>query len=162
MFKRMITTSECLSPESTKSLQIGKKVSLAPLKAQVGGHVYMKLLNDNHVCKPLNDREVKFYQNTPKNLLQHVPKFLGTVQIQQQQQHNGESSSRYKIVDNLTFNTPEYCAICFFSKSIKYFLICWLIEQNCQLSKSFRSLSKVDIMILSGVWRPRYLMFMPP
>ena len=94
MFERMITTSECLSPESTKSLQIGKKVSLSPLKAQVGGHVYMKLLNDNHVCKPLNDREVKFYQNTPKNLLQHVPKFLGTVQIQQQQQHNGESSIR--------------------------------------------------------------------
>ena len=106
MFKRMITTSECLSPESTKSLQIGKKVSLSPLKAQVGGHVYMKLLNDNHVCKPLNDREVKFYQNTPKMLLQHVPKFLGTVQIQQQQQqHNGESSIRYKY---LTFIPPKY------------------------------------------------------
>ena len=116
MFKRMITTSECLSPESTKSLQIGKKVSLSPLKAQVGGHVYMKLLNDNHVCKPLNDREVKFYQNTPKNLLQHVPKFLGTVQIQQQQQqHNGESSSRYKIFDYLTFIIPKYCAIFAFS-----------------------------------------------
>ena len=115
MFKRMITTSDCLSPESTKSLQIGKKVSLSPLKAQVGGHVYMKLLNDNHVCKPLNDREVKFYQNTPKNLLQHVPKFLGTVQIQQQQQHNGESSSRYKIVDYLTFNRAKYGAIFAFS-----------------------------------------------
>ena len=59
----------------------------------------MKLLNDNHVCKPLNDREVKFYQNTPKNLLQHVPKYLGTVQIQQQQQqqlqHDGQSTSRW-------------------------------------------------------------------
>ena len=81
----MITLSEC-SSEYTKSLQPDKKLTLKPLKAQVGGHVYMKLLNDNHVCKPLNDREVKFYKNTPKNLLQHVPKYLGTVQIQQQQQ----------------------------------------------------------------------------
>ena len=77
-----------------KSLQPGRKVSLKPLKAQVGGHVYMKLLNDNYVCKPLNDREVKFYQNTPKNLLQHVPKYLGTVQIQQQQQLEEDTNYR--------------------------------------------------------------------
>ena len=82
----MITLSEC---SSDLTAQPDKRVSLKPLKAQVGGHVYMKLLNDNHVCKPLNDREVKFYKSTPKNLLQHVPKYLGTVQIQQQQDSGG-------------------------------------------------------------------------
>ena len=79
----MINISEC-QQESNKTFLPGKKVSLKPLQAQVGGHVYMKLLNDNHVCKPLNEREVRFYRNTPKNLVQHVPKFLGTFQVQPQ------------------------------------------------------------------------------
>lgn len=67
--------------ENSNSLPLGQNFSLKPLKAQVGGHVYMKLLNESQVCKPLNQREVRFYQNIPKNLQEHVPKFLGTVQI---------------------------------------------------------------------------------
>lgn len=74
----------------SKSLLLGQNVSLKPLKAQVGGHVYMKLLNDSQVCKPLNQREAEFYQNIPKTLLEHVPVFLGTVNIQ----NNEKESSR--------------------------------------------------------------------
>ena len=76
--------------ENSNSLQLGQNFSLKPLQAQVGGHVYMKLLNDTQVCKPLNQREEKFYQNIPKNLQEHVPKFLGTVSIQ----NNEKETSR--------------------------------------------------------------------
>ena len=84
----MITNLE-YKQENSNSLQLGQNFSLKPLQAQVGGHVYMKLLNDTQVCKPLNQREEKFYQNIPKNLQEHVPKFLGTVKIQ-----NNEKESR--------------------------------------------------------------------
>ena len=57
------------------------EASLKPLKAQVGGHVYMKILNDKYVCKPLNERELQFYQNIPKNLADHVPAFQGTLVV---------------------------------------------------------------------------------
>ena len=76
--------------DNTNTLQLGQNLCLKPLKAQVGGHVYMKILNDSQVCKPLNHREEKFYQNIPKNLLEHVPQFLGTVQIE----NNEEGTSR--------------------------------------------------------------------
>jgi len=52
--------------DNTNTLQLGQDLCLKPLKAQVGGHVYMKLLNDSQVCKPLNQREEKFYQIFPK------------------------------------------------------------------------------------------------
>ena len=60
------------------------EVTLKPLKAQVGGHVYMKILNDQFVCKPLNKRELEFYQNIPKNLLKHVPAYKGTLLLDNQ------------------------------------------------------------------------------
>ena len=58
-----------------------EELKLKPLKAQVGGHVYMKILNDQFVCKPLNDRELEFYQNIPSNLIDHVPAFKGTLAL---------------------------------------------------------------------------------
>jgi hypothetical protein len=57
------------------------ELSLKPLKAQVGGHVYMKTLNDQYVCKPMNERELQFYQNIPTNLADHVPAFQGTLVV---------------------------------------------------------------------------------
>ena len=47
--------------------------------SQVGGHVNMKILDEKFVCKPLNRREVRFYQNLPKQLCDLVPKYHGTV-----------------------------------------------------------------------------------
>jgi len=98
--------------DKTNSLQLGQNLCLKPLKAQVGGHVYMKLLNDSQVCKPLNQREEKFYQNIPKNLLDHVPQFLGTVEIEnnvgESSREGGVSPSQYLVLENLTkgFNKP--------------------------------------------------------
>jgi len=71
----------------------------------------MKLLNDSQVCKPLNQREAEFYQNIPKTLLEHVPVFLGTVNIQNNEKESsreGCSSSEYIVLEDLTkgFNKP--------------------------------------------------------
>ena len=87
--KRMLTNLD-YDQDNTSTLQGGQNLCLKPLKGQVGGHVYMKLLNDSQVCKPLNQREEKFYQNIPKSLLDHVPQFLGTVEIE----NDVEESSR--------------------------------------------------------------------
>ncbi len=43
-------------------------VALEPFLHQVGGHFPMVTLDDDTVCKPLNEREYKFYKTLP-NLL---------------------------------------------------------------------------------------------
>lgn len=48
------------------------------LRSQVGGHVNMKILNETYVCKPLNCREVRFYEKLPSQLQDFVPKYHGT------------------------------------------------------------------------------------
>lgn len=55
------------------------EINLYPLNNQVGGHTRLLLLNDKTVIKPLNFRELEFYQNIPKNDdIQHfVPKYKG-------------------------------------------------------------------------------------
>jgi hypothetical protein len=55
------------------------EINLYPLSNQVGGHTRLLLLNDKTVIKPLNIRELEFYQNIPGNDIQHfVPKYKGT------------------------------------------------------------------------------------
>ncbi|CAO1346946.1 unnamed protein product [Diamesa hyperborea] len=58
------------------------EINLYPLNNQVGGHTRLLLLNDKTVIKPLNFRELEFYQNIPKNDdIQHfVPKYKGVMQ----------------------------------------------------------------------------------
>ena len=41
----------------------------------------MKILNERYVCKPLNMREVSFYQKLPEELIGLVPAFHGTVSL---------------------------------------------------------------------------------
>ena len=41
----------------------------------------MKILNERYVCKPLNTREVSFYQKLPKELIGLVPAYHGTVSL---------------------------------------------------------------------------------
>lgn len=55
-----------------------EEINLYPLSNQVGGHTRLLLLNDKTVIKPLNIRELEFYQNIPGNDIQHfVPKYKG-------------------------------------------------------------------------------------
>lgn len=54
------------------------EINLYPLSNQVGGHTRLLLLNDKTVIKPLNVRELEFYQNIPGNDIQDfVPKYKG-------------------------------------------------------------------------------------
>lgn len=45
--------------------------------SQVGGHTRLLLLNQSTVIKPLNLRELEFYQNIPSDIQQLVPKYRG-------------------------------------------------------------------------------------
>lgn len=54
------------------------EINLYPLSNQVGGHTRLLLLNDKTVIKPLNIRELEFYQNIPGNdIQQFVPSYKG-------------------------------------------------------------------------------------
>lgn len=55
------------------------EIDLHPLSNQVGGHTRLLLLNEKTVIKPLNTRELEFYQNIPNNSMiqQFVPKYKG-------------------------------------------------------------------------------------
>ncbi|XP_053690169.1 uncharacterized protein LOC128738799 [Sabethes cyaneus] len=56
------------------------EISLYPLNNQVGGHTRLLLLNQSTVIKPLNLRELEFYQNIPSDIQQFVPKYRGVMQ----------------------------------------------------------------------------------
>ncbi|XP_003707612.2 inositol hexakisphosphate kinase isoform X2 [Megachile rotundata] len=76
------TKSECHSTNSSSSFlqENDEEVALLPLKNQVGGHTRLLLLNQNTICKPLNCRELDFYQNIPQDIQIFVPKFKGVLQ----------------------------------------------------------------------------------
>ncbi|XP_055390406.1 uncharacterized protein LOC129619262 isoform X2 [Condylostylus longicornis] len=56
------------------------EVALHPLSNQVGGHTRLMLLNQSTVVKPLNLRELDFYQNIPQEVQKFVPKYKGVMQ----------------------------------------------------------------------------------
>lgn len=56
------------------------EIALYPLNNQVGGHTRLLLLNQSTVIKPLNLRELEFYQNIPSDIQQFVPKYRGVMQ----------------------------------------------------------------------------------
>lgn len=53
------------------------EINLYPLSNQVGGHTRLLLLNEKTVIKPLNFRELEFYQNIPSDIQHFVPKYKG-------------------------------------------------------------------------------------
>ena len=73
------TKSECHNTNSSSSFlqENDEEVALLPLKNQVGGHTRLLLLNQNTICKPLNCKELDFYQNIPQDIQIFVPKFKG-------------------------------------------------------------------------------------
>lgn len=46
---------------------------------QVGGHTRLLLLDERTICKPLNRRELEFYQNIPAEIKVFVPKYKGNI-----------------------------------------------------------------------------------
>ena len=88
-----------------------EKHTLKPLKAQVGGHVYMKILNDQFVCKPLNIRELKFYQSVPSEIVRFVPTFIGTLELENDIQSSSSECNEYLVLDNLTQGFQKPCIL---------------------------------------------------
>lgn len=58
-------------------IEDGDEVSLKPLHDQVGGHTRLLLLNSATICKPLNPRELDFYENLPADIQEFVPSYKG-------------------------------------------------------------------------------------
>ncbi|KAJ8948599.1 hypothetical protein NQ318_007603 [Aromia moschata] len=57
------------------------EVDLLPLSNQVGGHTRLMVLNPGTICKPLNFRELDFYQNIQEQDIKNfVPKYKGVMQ----------------------------------------------------------------------------------
>ncbi|ERL86787.1 inositol hexakisphosphate kinase 1 isoform X1 [Dendroctonus ponderosae] len=57
------------------------EVDLLPLSNQVGGHTRLMVLNASTICKPLNFRELDFYQNIQdRDINTFVPKYKGVMQ----------------------------------------------------------------------------------
>ncbi|KAJ8985309.1 hypothetical protein NQ317_007096 [Molorchus minor] len=57
------------------------EVDLFPLSNQVGGHTRLMVLDPSTICKPLNFRELDFYQNIQEQDIKYfVPKYKGVMQ----------------------------------------------------------------------------------
>ncbi|XP_022116977.2 inositol hexakisphosphate kinase 3 isoform X1 [Pieris rapae] len=67
-------SAHTLSPDD------GHEVDVLPLHNQVGGHTRLLVLNDSTVIKPLNIRELHFYQNIPEDIQGFVPRYKGVMQ----------------------------------------------------------------------------------
>ena len=52
-------------------------VILMPFSHQVGGHAGMLKYNDGTVCKPLNPKELLFYQSLPEDMVHFMPEYRG-------------------------------------------------------------------------------------
>ncbi|XP_049873169.1 inositol hexakisphosphate kinase 1 isoform X2 [Pectinophora gossypiella] len=75
--KRSQPPAATLSPLSPDE---GHEVDVLPLHNQVGGHTRLLVLNDSTVIKPLNIRELHFYQNIPEDIQNFVPRYKGVMQ----------------------------------------------------------------------------------
>lgn len=71
--KRQSSSHALLSPTSP----CDDVVDVLPLHNQVGGHTRLLVLNDSTVIKPLNIRELHFYQNIPEDIKSFVPRYKG-------------------------------------------------------------------------------------
>ena len=59
-----------------------RRVPLEPFVHQVGGHFPMVCLAKETLCKPLNEREHKFYKTMGKTLIPFVPRYEGTMRVE--------------------------------------------------------------------------------
>ena len=64
-------------------------VSLEPFVHQVGGSIPMVCLDADTVCKPLIEREHRFYKSLPESLKRFTPQFEGLMHIEMQANPDG-------------------------------------------------------------------------
>lgn len=66
-------------------------IQLEPLVHQVGGHSSMFVLDDVTVCKPLINREYRFYRTLPGEVKRYTPEYRGTLKVVLQEERDGLS-----------------------------------------------------------------------
>lgn len=100
-------------------MEVGEVVNndqdLAVFPWKVGGHHTIKLYRDSAICKPLNRRELFFYQQLPDELRSFVPKFEGVVTVESVPRVCGNSSSvrsRGSQVDYRTNKKSKWSVRC--------------------------------------------------
>ena len=80
-------------PQTIPGLASGRRcpspVPLEPFVHQVGGHFPMVCLDTDTVCKPLKDREHKFYKSMPSVLKPFVPSYEGTMKVETTEDEDG-------------------------------------------------------------------------
>jgi inositol-hexakisphosphate kinase len=54
---------------------------LKPYQHQVGGHTAVFQIDNNHICKPINESELNFYKTMPDDLREWVPKFCYEIEV---------------------------------------------------------------------------------
>ncbi|XP_053577116.1 inositol hexakisphosphate kinase 1 [Bombina bombina] len=59
----------------------GRGVLLEPFIHQVGGHSSMMRYDDHTVCKPLINREQRFYESLPPEMMEFTPEYKGVVSV---------------------------------------------------------------------------------
>ncbi|XP_065648111.1 inositol hexakisphosphate kinase 2 isoform X3 [Hydra vulgaris] len=65
-----------------KEVFISKEVVLLhPFTNQVGGHNCLLKYDESNICKIIDENELSFYQNIPKELIGFVPQFNGYLEI---------------------------------------------------------------------------------
>ncbi|VVC97528.1 unnamed protein product [Leptidea sinapis] len=91
------SSAQTLSPDD------GHEVDVLPLHNQVGGHTRLLVLNDSTVIKPLNIRELHFYQNIPEDIQNFVPRYKDFLMME-----NITSSYRRPCVLDLKMGTRQH------------------------------------------------------
>ncbi|XP_068686263.1 inositol hexakisphosphate kinase 1-like [Montipora foliosa] len=64
-------------------------IPLEPFVHQVGGHCSMMKFDDVSVCKPLNQREHRFYEEQPSEMRPFTPEFRGVVHVSVREDEDG-------------------------------------------------------------------------
>src|ERR1700755_1871888 len=74
-------------------------ISLEPFIHQVGGRSTI-LVFDQTICKPVNNRELTFYETLPEELKPFVPEFRGLIEVEFNENSEGYLTITAKPVPN--------------------------------------------------------------
>uniref|UniRef100_A0A336MUB7 Kinase n=1 Tax=Culicoides sonorensis TaxID=179676 RepID=A0A336MUB7_CULSO len=90
------------------------EIALYPLSNQVGGHTRLLVLNQSTVIKPLNIRELEFYQNIPSDIQQFVPKYKDNEKLLMKVHKNGNATevlNNFLMLENITSQFRHPCIL---------------------------------------------------
>ena len=77
------------SPDPSSDSRDASPIPLEPFVHQVGGHFPMVCLDEDVVCKPLNEREHRFYRTLAPELRPYAPGYEGTMKVEASEDSEG-------------------------------------------------------------------------